>query len=87
MIIEFSFILLRFFTNRLAFSFNGKIDNLVVFLFLIMLLLSMRETLELNLGERFEARRSIECFREDKGNVGELVSVSDAMVQGVESSV
>ena len=87
MSIEFSFILLRVFNNRLVFSFSGKIDSLAVFLFRIMLLLSMREQLELILGERFEARRSIECFIEAKGEVGELVSVSDATVQGVDSYV
>ena len=87
MSIEFSFILLRVFNNRLVFSFTGKIDSLAVFLFRIMLLLSMSEQLELILGERFEARCRIECFIEAKGEVGELVSVSDATVQGVDSSV
>lgn len=85
--IELSSILLRVFSSPFGFSLKGRIDSFVVFLFLIPLLLFTKELFDPNLGERSQASRRIEFFREEKGEVGEFVSVKDAMVRGVDSSV
>lgn len=66
---------------------RGRIDNLVVFRLLILLLLFINEKLESILGERSSARRRMEFLREEKGEVGEYVSVRDAIVHGVDSYV